>query len=74
MLLIDTAEVPAQERLDYWSESAHAAYLPVQIRSPERTGFAARMWGWERVAGVVTRRGAGWRERRGRLRGPGGRR
>lgn len=47
MLLIDTARVPARERLDYWSDSAFQAYLPVQIRTPERDEFEARMWGYE---------------------------
>lgn len=47
MLLIDTATVPPTERLDFWSESSHDAYLPVQVRSPTREGFAARMWGYE---------------------------
>jgi AraC-like DNA-binding protein len=47
MLLIDTATVPPPERLDFWSESSHDAYLPVQVRSPAREQFAARMWGYE---------------------------
>ena len=47
MLLIDTARVPASERLDYWSESSFDAYLPVQIRSAAREEFAARMWGYD---------------------------
>jgi AraC-like DNA-binding protein len=46
-LLIDTAAVPARERLDFWSESAVEAYLPVQIRSPAAEQFGARMWGYE---------------------------
>jgi AraC-like DNA-binding protein len=46
MLLIDTATVPAQERLEFWSESSSEAYLPVQIRSPTRDEFGARMWGY----------------------------
>jgi AraC-like DNA-binding protein len=47
MLLIDTATVPARERLAFWSESSSEAYLPVQIRSPEGEEFDARMWGYE---------------------------
>jgi AraC-like DNA-binding protein len=47
MLLIDTATVPPTERLDFWSESSHDAYLPVQVRSPTREQFGARMWGYE---------------------------
>ncbi len=47
MLLIDTASVPARERLDYWSEAAFDAYLPVQIRSPETVRFDGRMWGYD---------------------------
>lgn len=46
-LLIDTQAVPARERLDFWSESSSAAYHPVQIRSPDRERFWARMWGYE---------------------------
>jgi AraC-like DNA-binding protein len=47
MLLIDTETVPASERLDFWSESAFDAYLPVQVRSPAGEEFRARMWGYE---------------------------
>ena len=47
MLLIDTATVPASQRLDFWSESSSEAYLPVQIRCPDGEEFRARMWGWE---------------------------
>ena len=47
MLLIDTATVPAADRLDFWSEAAFDAYLPVQICSPVKEQFGARMWGWE---------------------------
>jgi AraC-like DNA-binding protein len=47
MLLIDTAEVPAPDRLEYWSESAVDAYLPVQVRTAAREEFGARMWGYE---------------------------
>ena len=47
MLLIDTATVPALDRLDFWSESSFDAYLPVQVRSPAGEQFGARMWGYE---------------------------
>ena len=47
VLLIDTAKVPACDRLDYWQQSADAAYLPVQIRSPAQEQFGARMWGYQ---------------------------
>ena len=33
VLLIDTAMVPARERLDFWLESSTDAYLPVHVRS-----------------------------------------
>ena len=46
-LLIDTAMVPARERVDFWSESSSDAYLPVQIRSAAKEQFWARMWGYE---------------------------
>jgi AraC-like DNA-binding protein len=46
-VLIDTAVVPAGERLDFWTESSCAAYVPLQIRSAERGRFWARMWGYE---------------------------
>ena len=46
-LLIDTALVPARERMDFWSESSRDAYHPVEIRSPDRDRFWARMWGYE---------------------------
>jgi AraC-like DNA-binding protein len=46
MLLIDTATVPASDRLEFWSESSSEAYLPVHIRTPARDEFAARMWGY----------------------------
>ena len=47
MLLIDTETVPASERLDFWSESAFDAYLPVQVRIPAGEEFKARMWGYK---------------------------
>ena len=46
-LLIDTAVVPARERLDFWLESSFDAYLPVQIRSAAKEEFGARMWGYD---------------------------
>jgi AraC-like DNA-binding protein len=47
MLLIDTATVAASDRLAFWSDSSFDAYLPVQVRSPAREQFGARMWGYE---------------------------
>lgn len=46
-VLIDTGVVPARERLEFWAESSCRAYLPLQVRSAERTGFWARMWASE---------------------------
>ena len=46
-LLIDTAAVPARERVDFWSESSHDPYHPLQIRSAAKGEFWARMWGYE---------------------------
>jgi AraC-like DNA-binding protein len=46
-VLIDTAVVPAGERLDFWTESSCAAYVPLQIRSAEHGRFWARMWAHE---------------------------
>jgi len=46
-LLIDTATVPARERLEFWLESAFEAYLPVQVRSEVAEEFGARMWGYD---------------------------
>src|SRR3954447_22937284 len=45
-LLIDTAMVPAPERLDFWLQSSSNAYLPVHIRSTAKEQFGARMWGY----------------------------
>jgi AraC-like DNA-binding protein len=45
-LLIDTAMVPASERLDFWLQSSTNAYLPVHIRSTDKQQFGARMWGY----------------------------
>ena len=46
VLLIDTAMVPARERLDFWLESSSDAYLPVHVRSTAKEQFGARMWGY----------------------------
>ena len=46
-LLIDTAVVPARERLDFWWEESWGAYHPLQIRSAARERFFARMWAYE---------------------------
>jgi AraC-like DNA-binding protein len=46
-LLIDTAVVPARERLDFWLDSSCDAYHPLQIRSPTSDDFWARMWIYE---------------------------
>jgi len=45
-LLIDTAAVSAEDRVDFWSAAAFDAYLPVQIRTPAKDQFGARMWGY----------------------------
>ena len=46
-LLIDTAVVPARERLDFWWEESCDAYHPLQIQSATRERFFARMWAYE---------------------------
>ena len=46
-LLIDTASVPAGDRLDYWSESSFDTYLPVRVQSAAKERFGARLWGYE---------------------------
>jgi len=46
-LLIDTASVPAVDRLDYWSESSFDTYLPVHVRSAVKERFGAQLWGYE---------------------------
>ena len=46
-LLIDTAKVPAGDRLDFWLESSFDAYLPVQVQSVAKDEFGARMWGYD---------------------------
>jgi AraC-like DNA-binding protein len=45
-LLIDTAAVSARDRVDFWSAAAFEAYLPVQIQTPAKDEFEARMWGY----------------------------
>jgi AraC-like DNA-binding protein len=47
MLLIDTAVVPAPERVDYWSEASWDAYHPLAIDTGAGERFSARMWGYE---------------------------
>lgn len=44
-LLVDTAAVPAGDRVEFWSESSRRAYLPVQIRA--NGPFFARLWSFE---------------------------
>ena len=46
-LLIDTAEVPALERVDFWSESSRRIYHPLQIRSAAQGQFWGRLSGYE---------------------------
>ncbi len=46
-LLIDTAMVPARERLDFWWESSCEAYHPLQIQSASKERFFAQMWAYE---------------------------
>jgi AraC-like DNA-binding protein len=46
-LLIDTAVVPAPERVEFWSNSSCRAYHPVQIRTGADGQFWARMWAHE---------------------------
>jgi len=46
-LLIDTAVVPAPERVDFWSQESCDAYHPLQIRTDAKERFSARMWGDE---------------------------
>jgi AraC-like DNA-binding protein len=46
-LLIDTAVVPAHERLDFWLESSCHAYHPLQVRTPSKDAFWAQMWGYD---------------------------
>ena len=44
-LVIDTAVVPAPERVDFWSVESCDAYHPLEIRTDARERFSARMWG-----------------------------
>jgi AraC-like DNA-binding protein len=44
-LLVDTAVVPAGERVEFWSESSRRAYHPVLIRASGP--FFARLWSFE---------------------------
>jgi AraC-like DNA-binding protein len=46
-LLIDTAVVPASERVEFWSQASSDVYHPVQIRTDAAERFSARMWGDE---------------------------
>jgi AraC-like DNA-binding protein len=46
-LLIDTAMVPAPDRVDFWSESSRRVYHPLQIRSAVKGRFWGRMSGLE---------------------------
>jgi AraC-like DNA-binding protein len=46
-LLIDTAGIPARDRVEFWSESSCLAYHPVQIRTGADGEFWARMWAHE---------------------------
>jgi AraC-like DNA-binding protein len=43
-LVIDTATVPARERVDFWWEESWDAYHPLRIQEAAREGFFARMW------------------------------
>jgi AraC-like DNA-binding protein len=45
-MLIDTAMVPARERLDFWLESSTDAYLPIQIHTTAKEQFCGQMWGY----------------------------
>lgn len=44
-LLIDTAIVPARERVEFWSDASCNVYHPLQIRTGAKERFWARMWG-----------------------------
>lgn len=46
-LLIDTAVVPAPDRVEYWSEASWNAYHPLAIRTGAGERFTGRMWGHE---------------------------
>jgi AraC-like DNA-binding protein len=43
-LLIDTAVVPAVERVEFWSNASCNVYHPLQIRAEANARFWARMW------------------------------
>jgi AraC-like DNA-binding protein len=46
-LLIDTAVVPAPQRVEFWSHASCDHYHPLQIRTDATDRFSARMWGDE---------------------------
>ena len=49
-LLIDTAVVPAPQRVEFWSQASFDIYHPVQIRTDAQERFSARMWGEDLVS------------------------
>jgi AraC-like DNA-binding protein len=46
-LLIDTAAVPAAQRVKFWVEESRAVYHPLDVRTDAVERFWARMWGDE---------------------------
>jgi AraC-like DNA-binding protein len=44
-LLIDTALVPARDRVEFWANSSYEVYHPLKIRTDAAERFQARMWG-----------------------------
>ena len=46
-LLIDTAVVPARERVAFWSESSCHVFHPLQIRSAVKGQFSGKLSGYE---------------------------
>ena len=46
-VLIDTAVVPAPQRVEFWSQASFEIYHPVQIRTEAAERFSGRMWGEE---------------------------
>jgi len=46
-LLIDTAVVPASDRVEFWSESSRRIYHPLQVRSAAKGAFWGRLSGYE---------------------------
>jgi AraC-like DNA-binding protein len=50
-LLVDTAVVPARERVEFWSHASQDVYHPLLIRTDARERFSARMWG-DQVASI----------------------